>query len=66
MKEKSFEIERNKGRKKERKKGALKRNERKKERMKERKKELYLHSIELFKIELFWRLTVCKENLYLY
>ena len=24
---------------------------------------LYLRKIELFKIELFWDLTVCKENL---
>ena len=27
---------------------------------------LYLHKIELFNIELFWHLTVCKQNLYLY
>ena len=26
---------------------------------------LYLRQIELFKIELFWPLTVCKQNLYL-
>ena len=26
----------------------------------------YLHQIELFNIEPFWRLTVCKQNLYLY
>ena len=25
---------------------------------------LYLHKTELFNIELFWHLTVCKENLY--
>ena len=27
---------------------------------------LYLHEIELFNIELFWHLTVYKQNLYLY
>ena len=27
---------------------------------------LYLNETELFNIELFWHLTVCKENLYLY
>ena len=27
---------------------------------------LYLHKIELFNIELFWHLTVGKQNLYLY
>ena len=27
---------------------------------------LYLHETELFDIELFWHLTVCKQNLYLY
>ena len=27
---------------------------------------LYLHKAELFTIELFWHLTVCKQNLYLY
>ena len=27
---------------------------------------LYLLSTELFEIELFWLLTVCKQNLYLY
>ena len=27
---------------------------------------LYSHKTELFDIELFWNLTVCKENLYLY
>ena len=26
---------------------------------------LYLHKTELFNIELFWHLTVCKQNLYL-
>ena len=28
--------------------------------------ELYLRWTELFDIELFWHLTVCKQNLYLY
>ena len=27
---------------------------------------LYLHEIELFDIEPFWHLTVCKQKLYLY
>ena len=27
---------------------------------------LYLHSTELFNIELFWHSMVCKQNLYLY
>ena len=27
---------------------------------------LYLRKTELFKIELFWHLTVCKQKLYLY
>ena len=27
---------------------------------------VYLHETELFNIELFWHLTVCKENLNLY
>ena len=27
---------------------------------------LYLHLTELFNIELFWHVTACKENLYLY
>ena len=27
---------------------------------------LYLHYTESFNIELFWHLTVCKQNLYLY
>ena len=27
---------------------------------------LYLYKIELFNTELFWHLTVCKQNLYLY
>ena len=27
---------------------------------------LYLHWIESFNIELFWHLTVCKQNLSLY
>ena len=27
---------------------------------------LYLQLTELFNIELFWHLTVCKQNLYLY
>ena len=27
---------------------------------------LYLHQTELFNIELFWHLIVCKPNLYLY
>ena len=27
---------------------------------------LYLHLTELFNTELFWHLTVCKQNLYLY
>ena len=27
---------------------------------------LYLHETELFNIELFWHLTVCKQHLYLY
>ena len=27
---------------------------------------LYLRFIELFEIELFWRLTVCKQKQYLY
>ena len=27
---------------------------------------LYLHWPELFNIELFWQLTVCEQNLYLY
>ena len=27
---------------------------------------LYLHKTKLFDIELFWHLTVCKQNLYLY
>ena len=27
---------------------------------------LYLHLIELFNIELFWHLTLCKQNLYLH
>ena len=27
---------------------------------------LYLHETELFNIELFWHLTVSKQNLYLY
>ena len=28
--------------------------------------ELYLYQTELFNIELFWHLNMCKENLYLY
>ena len=28
--------------------------------------ELYLYLTDLFNIELFWRLTTCKQNLYLY
>ena len=28
--------------------------------------ELYIHETELFNIEMFWYLTVCKQNLYLY
>ena len=28
--------------------------------------ELYLHKTELFDIQLFWYLNVCKQNLYLY
>ena len=27
---------------------------------------LYLHKTDLFDIELFWHLTVCKQNLNLY
>ena len=27
---------------------------------------LYLHLTDLFNIERFWHLTVCKQNLYLY
>ena len=27
---------------------------------------LYLHYTYLFNIELFWHLTVCKQNLYFY
>ena len=27
---------------------------------------LYLYQTELFNIELFWHLTVCKQNIYLY
>ena len=27
---------------------------------------LFLHQIELFDIELFWHLTLCKQNLYIY
>ena len=27
---------------------------------------LYLRQTELFEMELFWHLTVCKPNLYLY
>ena len=27
---------------------------------------LYLHKTELFNIDLFWHLTVCKQNLYSY
>ena len=27
---------------------------------------MYLHWTDLFNTELFWHLTVCKENLYLY
>ena len=27
---------------------------------------MYMHKTELFNIELFWHLTVCKQNLYLY
>ena len=27
---------------------------------------LYFHETELFNIELFWQLTVSKQNLYLY
>ena len=27
---------------------------------------LYLHLTKLFAIELFWHLTVCKQNLYLW
>ena len=27
---------------------------------------MYLHSTDLFNIELFWHLTMCKQNLYLY
>ena len=27
---------------------------------------LYLRKTELFNIELFWYLTICKQNLYLY
>ena len=27
---------------------------------------VYLHWTELFNIELFWHLTVCKQNLHLY
>ena len=27
---------------------------------------LYLHKTKLFNLELFWHLTVCKQNLYLY
>ena len=27
---------------------------------------MYLHETDLFNIELFWHLTVCKQNLYLY
>ena len=27
---------------------------------------LYLHLTELFNRELFWHLTACKQNLYLY
>ena len=27
---------------------------------------LYLHWIDMFNIELFWHLTVSKQNLYLY
>ena len=28
--------------------------------------ELYLHQTEVFEIELFWHLSVCKQNLFLY
>ena len=28
--------------------------------------QLYLHKTDLFNIEQFWHLTVCKQNLYLY
>ena len=28
--------------------------------------ELFLYLTELFEIELFWHLTVCKEKLYIY
>ena len=28
--------------------------------------ELYFHLTELFNIELFWHLTVCNQNLYLF
>ena len=31
----------------------------------EAKKKFYLHQTELFKIELFWHLTVYKQKLYL-
>ena len=27
---------------------------------------LYLHETKLFNVEMFWHLTVCKQNLYLY
>ena len=27
---------------------------------------LYLHLTDMFNIELFWHLIVCKQNLYLY
>ena len=27
---------------------------------------MYLHETDLFNIELFWHLTVCKENKFLY
>ena len=27
---------------------------------------LYLNKTDLFNIELFWHLTMCKQNLYLY
>ena len=27
---------------------------------------LYLHKTDLFNIELFWHLTVCKQDLFLY
>ena len=27
---------------------------------------LYLHKTEVFNIELFWLVTVCKQNLYLH